>query len=447
MRSTMMAFLIVTGVLAVACGQDDATNDGADGENKARELNEAGACGAAASWKTACASKSAVACDDTIVSACSDVTSLLNNTILDAAKTCISDASGAGKCDGSPTSCLAKAVTSAKPSDAHKKLAKGFCECLPVGGDACTAEIDNGSGAAQAALTIALPLSDAIADAITESCTTTMGCSATFSACAQGVITKKIAEKVSVEAAGCVAKSILSAAKDASNNRGGAGSDSEPAGPSSNPSCKAKTCEDYPGKCGEQDNGCGGKVRCAVCPSSCVPAKCGSDKPCGTFRDGCGGVMNCGQCGSGTCTDRYEPNQFALTAKSLGDATDAPNTTFVMNDLTLSDGDEDWFKMHISDSGFGGNPQISAAVTESGIEVSVFHDCDSKPNYSTCTTNDGVSRNEPGVGAGCVNIASNKATLSTECAGLNETGTTYVRLRKVSSTGQCLPYTVTIEVF
>jgi hypothetical protein len=86
--------------------------------------------------------------------------------------------------------------------------------------------------------------------------------------------------------------------------------------------CVPKTCNDYPGVCGQQSDGCGGlTASCNPCTApqtcggggvtgmcgsgySCTPetcAKLGSN--CGPAGDGCGGLLQCGTCTGGqTCT-------------------------------------------------------------------------------------------------------------------------------------------------
>lgn len=428
LRSILASTVLASLVVLAGCSSEDASGASKEGEVASAGT---GVCGAAATWKDTCTS-GASACDETIVSTCADVTSVLNASILDGAKSCIEE----DGCDVSPTKCLAKSVASAKKTEAHTNLAKAFCGCLLTGESACVDSIEKDDGPAKAALALALPLSDDLANAIAESCTTMPGCAATFSACAQGVITKKIAETLSVDAAGCVAKSILSAAKDAAN---GTRSDS------SDPSCTPKTCEDYDGECGTHDNGCGGTVACGECASACAARTCDQlGKTCGTHADGCGGTVNCGLCPSTGCAaDAREPNDTKTSAIDLGSATDAPNTTKTVTALTASDGDEDWFKLRVTDSGFGGNPRIDANTNNTGLEVTVFHVCDSLPNYSSCTDK-GTQDNS--VGFGCRGTGG-KSSLSTDCKGINETGSTFVRVRKLASDGKCSSYDLTIDVY
>ncbi|MDF2691855.1 MAG: Tryptophan synthase alpha chain, partial [Labilithrix sp.] len=100
--------------------------------------------------------------------------------------------------------------------------------------------------------------------------------------------------------------------------------------------CTAKTCNDFPGKCGPQPNGCGGVTAdCGTCtaPQVCggggVPSVCGGGTTqapdggacvpqtvcgpgqCGKVADGCGNVLDCGTgaCINGTiCGGGGTPN-------------------------------------------------------------------------------------------------------------------------------------------
>jgi hypothetical protein len=85
--------------------------------------------------------------------------------------------------------------------------------------------------------------------------------------------------------------------------------------------CVPKTCNDYPGRCGQQTDGCGGLTAdCKPCtpPQTCggggTPGVCGSGGQCapttcsalklncGQAGDGCGGSLSCGTCPMGqTC--------------------------------------------------------------------------------------------------------------------------------------------------
>ncbi|HEY8077846.1 MAG TPA: hypothetical protein VIF62_27155 [Labilithrix sp.] len=383
-------------------------------------------CSDARAWKDKCTDSKPSACDATIIGACSDVTGLLNPSLVSAAASCVEGAD----CKTAPTSCLAKSIASAKPTDAHKKLAQGLCGCLLTGSDACIAAIDSNSGPAKAALAIAVPLSDDVANAITDACTTTPGCSATFSACAQGVIAKKAAEKLSPDAAECLAKSIL----DAADGKGAA-----PSGGDS--SCTPKTCEDLGGKCGDHDDGCGGTVSCGACKPACTPKTCAQlGKTCGTAPDGCGGTASCGTCPSSCKNDAHEPNDSQAGATALAAMQDSPDSSNTVDSLVLADGDEDWFLVPVADTGFDGNPRIEATVG-ADYEIGVFYVCDAGGDASYCP--DGATQDDT-IGMGC--RGTRDVALKTSCSGIDESGKTWIRVRKTASDGMCSGYTLTIVV-
>lgn len=94
------------------------------------------------------------------------------------------------------------------------------------------------------------------------------------------------------------------------------------------PTCKARTCADFPGQCGQQSDGCGGLTPdCLECtpPQTCggggTPSVCGgaactprtctaAGAKCGSVADGCGGLMDCGICvAPQTCGGAGIPNQ------------------------------------------------------------------------------------------------------------------------------------------
>ena len=111
-------------------------------------------------------------------------------------------------------------------------------------------------------------------------------------------------------------------------------------GPDGGPilSCTPKSCADYPGTCGPQDDGCGGVTSsCGACQSPeycggggqspsqcggnnghlsdggnpCTPATtCPAGQNCGVAADGCGGLINCGTCQNPqTCGGGGAPSQ------------------------------------------------------------------------------------------------------------------------------------------
>lgn len=208
--------------------------------------------------------------------------------------------------------------------------------------------------------------------------------------------------------------------------------------------CIKQTCESVDGACGEHDDGCGGKFSCGKCKEAdaCAPATCGSlGKTCGSHDDLCGGTVSCGPCTTSCPADAKESNDKMESATDLGAAKDTEDPSITVAALQSSDGDEDWFKLKVTDGGFGGNPLITASVSDALLEVTIFHVCNSKPDYSYC---EGPGTQEDTVGKGCFALGSVKLNL--ECKGLDESGMTYVRVRKRGVDSSCHAYDLTVKV-
>lgn len=210
-------------------------------------------------------------------------------------------------------------------------------------------------------------------------------------------------------------------------------------------SCAKQTCASLGKTCGTHDDGCGGQLSCgkACVETACVPKTCQElAKTCGKHDDGCGGQADCGACS--TCVaDAKEGNDTPDKATNLGEFTDVPSVTRSVSNLTVGDGDEDWFTFAVADTGFDGNPIITATSSSASTEVSVFYMCKSASNDSTCS----VAGEQPdtSVGKGC--RANRTATVKTACGGtLTDSGTGFVRVRKVPGTAQCVSYGLTVLV-
>lgn len=432
----VLSSAIVLAALSGGCS----TSNGDPATDEPGVAGSAGVCAAAASWAGQCSAEKST-CDDAILETCDGVSGLLNASVTDAAATCLRDAA----CGSSPTRCLAQSVTKAETRDSHKKLAEAFCDCLPTGKSACVEAIATGEGPAKAALAIALPLGDDLATAIADKCTTTPGCSATFSACAQGVVAKKLAETLSAEGATCLAKSVLEAGAAAANGGGNDGEDQPPADEQDEPggaTCEPKTCAQLGVTCGTHDDGCGSTVLCGACTSQCQPKTCAQlGKSCGNHPDGCGGTASCGTCSTSCNADAAESNNTWATAKDLGATTDSPDSKKSAYNLSLPDLDEDWFKTKVTDGGFDGNPRVTASVARA-VEVSVFYKCDAGGDASTCPNT--LDKPDNTVGKGC--RGTSNAQVKASCSGISDNGTAYIRVRKLASDGQCVGYSLDVHV-
>jgi hypothetical protein len=357
------------------------------------------ACGALASWGQKCSEQASLAtCGGKIVDGCADLASALNTGVVEEARTCMAGAS----CEDGPAKCLASAAANARPTAAHRALADAYCsKCAPQLGDACK---DPATNEVLAKLT--LPLADAIVDDVRERCTTTTGCAATFPACAQAAVLKGLSKSLSTETAKCVAESVMSQVVSAAPGGTKPPSGDEP------PRCTPRTCQDLGATCGVHDDGCGGSVGCGVCAGStpCQP-------------------------------DDNEKNDSRATAKPLGTFTDSPLSQTIVKNLTLPDGDEDWFSFRVEDKGYLGNPKITVSAKLPSIEVSAYFLCDNQNDASYCQQ--GTADNA--IGRGCRGDGAVK--LEASCSWtITDSGNVIVRVRKKAADQQCTAYDLTVAV-
>ncbi len=202
--------------------------------------------------------------------------------------------------------------------------------------------------------------------------------------------------------------------------------------------CAPKTCLQLGQISGKHDDGCGKTLDCTA--QACTPKTCKElGQTSGKHDDGCGNTIDCSS--AQACADAKEKNDTKETGTDLGAMTDNPNTTRLVADLTLFDGDVDWFRFTVTDQGFGGNPLIRASVTQN-LDVAVYFVCDSQPDFSTCGVATDTQDNT--VGRGC--RGKKTVSLSTDCSGLTETGKAYVRVAKAANNGQCTAYALTVDV-
>jgi hypothetical protein len=152
--------------------------------------------------------------------------------------------------------------------------------------------------------------------------------------------------------------------------------------------------------------------------------------------------------------DRWEANDTVETAREIPEMTDDPDSSRDAVGLTVhKTDDEDWFKVHVRDTGLGGNPVVSVAVSSDDFEVQTWFVCDDghrgetecqygAETYETpgdalrwvkgctgrelepTTAPDGTTQLDSGV----------VATSVTECTGTSsDNGTLFVRVRQRSS--------------
>jgi hypothetical protein len=179
--------------------------------------------------------------------------------------------------------------------------------------------------------------------------------------------------------------------------------------------------------------------------SACTPKTCEQlGKTSGTAEDGCGQTLTCGDGNSSpACSDEKGNNHTREAAADLGEMDDRFDFGFgdtVIPDLTLGDGEEDWFRVKVSDVGLNGNPRVTAAAPNA--EVSIFYVCDAKGDASECPNT--TDKPDNLIGKGCRGNAT--VTLKAYCETWNESGTAFIRVRKAAPNGQCTTYTLTVDV-
>ena len=89
-------------------------------------------------------------------------------------------------------------------------------------------------------------------------------------------------------------------------------------------------------------------------------------------------------------------------------------------------------------------PPSPRRPTDRKLEVTAFHRCNSLPDYSYCDYSSNGGTQDNLIGRGC--RATGTVTLNTDCSGLDESGTTYIRVRKSISDGTCHSYDLTVTV-
>lgn len=142
--------------------------------------------------------------------------------------------------------------------------------------------------------------------------------------------------------------------------------------------------------------------------------------------------------------DVSEPNDRvdqAISLGSVGDTDAVAARTIARPNLTTSDGDEDWFVLTVRDAGLNGNPEIAVVTTDRRLEVTVMYQCANNQDFSTCDAGEPDATH----GAGCRSV-DGVTTLETSCAGLDESGTAYIRVRPALATGACHTYDLTVTV-
>ena len=163
-----------------------------------------------------------------------------------------------------------------------------------------------------------------------------------------------------------------------------------------------------------------------------------------------------------TCAaDSYEPNDTQQTARELAELQDDPDSE--QKPLTLaisSDSDEDWFRVHVKDTGAGGDPTITASVSSSKFQVTTWFVCDGARSQNTqcqygteaATRIEGAlgcngKDFEPATDQGSTVLDTGSGTTTTtDCSGTSDDdGVLYIRVQRRSLSTDCA-YELSVKV-
>jgi hypothetical protein len=166
--------------------------------------------------------------------------------------------------------------------------------------------------------------------------------------------------------------------------------------------------------------------------------------------------------GPTTCApDAFEANDTQETARDLGSLQDDPDSSRHISATVHAGSDVDWYRVHVSDTGIGGNPNVTVSVPQ-GFSVTTWFVCDQGyVNDKTClqgspetmTVNDVEgcrgSVPEPTTDASGTTVypTDEVAASTTDCSGTSDdNGTLFVRVERTSSQASTCSYDLSIAV-
>lgn len=115
--------------------------------------------------------------------------------------------------------------------------------------------------------------------------------------------------------------------------------------------------------------------------------------------------------------------------------------------------DTDWFRVHVADTGLGGDPIVKVAVS-SGFTVSTWFVCDGRPTSESKCINGSSEYSRVGYVEGCRGervedgpTDDNVATTTTDCTGTSaDNGNLYIRVERSASTKATCSYNLSIAI-
>jgi hypothetical protein len=175
---------------------------------------------------------------------------------------------------------------------------------------------------------------------------------------------------------------------------------------------------------------------------------------------GCGPAID--RSGPTSCAaDAFEANDTQETARDLGSLQDDPDSSHDVSATVHSGSDVDWYRVHVSDTGLGGDPNVTVSVPQ-GFSVTTWFVCDQgRVTNKTClqgsseymTVNDVEgcrgSVPEPATDANgnTVYASDEVAASTTDCSGTSDdNGTLFIRVERSSSQASTCAYDLSIVV-
>ncbi len=159
--------------------------------------------------------------------------------------------------------------------------------------------------------------------------------------------------------------------------------------------------------------------------------------------------------------DAYEANDTKESARDLGSLKDDPDSARSLEATVHLGSDVDWYRVHVSDTGLGGNPNVSVAVSQ-GFSVTTWFVCDQGrvtdkvclQGSSETTTVDGVEGcrgavPEPGTDASgnTVYPTDPVAASTTDCSGTSDdNGVLFIKVERSSSVSSSCAYDLSVAI-
>jgi hypothetical protein len=175
---------------------------------------------------------------------------------------------------------------------------------------------------------------------------------------------------------------------------------------------------------------------------------------------GCGPAID--RSGPTSCAaDAFEANDTQETARDLGSLQDDPDSSHDVAATVHSGSDVDWYRVHVSDTGLGGDPNVAVSVPQ-GFSVTTWFVCDhGRVTDKTClqgspesmTVNDVEgcrgSVPEPTTDASGTTVYATDevAASTTDCSGTSDDdGVLFIRVERSSSQSSTCSYDLSIAV-